>query len=236
MEEDWFLRDSTHYNNPYDIGRHESVTRATPQTTEPPTTQLPTISETTISPDEFFEWLKKYTSVAPDAVNITFVNETTVVDDVDHVVFKRKKEAINDISFVTCYPRFHPLTPCEDLMGSWVLRVFVWAVIILALSGNAAVLFVMLASRKGIDPPQFFISNLAFADLCLGIYLAFIGVVDLQTYGDQRFFLSAISWQMGPGCKTAGFFAIFSTELSLYLLVLITLERVFTIAHARQVN
>jgi leucine-rich repeat-containing G protein-coupled receptor 6 len=137
----------------------------------------------------------------------------------------------NSLKDFTCIPRVSQFAPCEDMMGSWALRVCVWAVVILTVFGNAAVLFVLVASRKSMDVPQFLVCNLAFADLCLGVYLAFISVVDLQTQGNGRFYLSAIPWQNGPGCKTAGFFAIFATELSVYSLVLITFERLYTISN-----
>ena len=149
---------------------------------------------------------------------------------------KTRVHPTSKLDDLRCFPRYNEFTPCEDLLGSWALRVLVWAVVILALSGNAAVLFVMVASKKTMDTPQFLISNLAFADLILGIYLAFISVVDLQTHGSQAFYLSAVTWQLGAGCKTAGFLAIFATELSVYLLVVITFERLYTFTYAMQVR
>lgn len=132
---------------------------------------------------------------------------------------------------VKCSPPGDALRPCDNLMNPWPLRVSIWFILVLALLGNGSVLFVMLASKDKIKVPQFFISNLAFADFCLGIYLAFLACVDARTYGDQ-FYQSALLWQMGPGCSTAGFIAVFSSELSCSMLVAITLERVYTIYHS----
>ena len=135
-----------------------------------------------------------------------------------------------------CIPRPNPLTPCQNLMDPWPLRIAIWAVWVLALLGNGTVLFVMIAARGKMDVPQILICNLAFADFCIGVYLAFLAVVDVRTYGDRSFYQSALDWQLGPGCKTAGFIAVFSSELSVYSLVALTLERVYTIAHTFNQN
>ena len=135
-----------------------------------------------------------------------------------------------------CIPRPNPLTPCQNLMDPWPLRVAIWAVWVLALLGNGTVLFVMIAAREKMDVPQILICNLAFADFCIGVYLAFLAVIDVRTYGERSFYQSALDWQLGPGCKTAGFIAVFASELSVYSLVALTLERVYTIAHTFKQN
>ena len=131
---------------------------------------------------------------------------------------------------VLCTPHENPLTPCENLMDPWVLRVAIWAIWVLALFGNGTVLFIGIAAREKLKSNDFLICNLAFADFCMGIYLAFLAVVDIRTFGDRSFFQSALEWQFGPGCKSAGFIAVFSSELSVYTLVVLTLERVHAIA------
>lgn len=133
---------------------------------------------------------------------------------------------------INCYPLPDALSPCENLMDPMALRVFVWTVCVLAILGNLSVLFVTVASREKKDVPQMLVFNLAFADFLLGVYLAFLGIVDIRTFGNSSFYESALQWQNGPGCKTAGFIAIFSSELSVFLLVLITLERLQTVAYS----
>ena len=65
---------------------------------------------------------------------------------------------------------------------------------------------------------------------CLG----FLAFVDASTLGEFRKF--AIPWQVSIGCKTAGFLGVFSTELSVYTLSVITLERNYAITHAMHLN
>lgn len=51
-----------------------------------------------------------------------------------------------------------------------------------------------------------------------------------------EYFNFAIDWQHGLGCKVAGFITVFSSELSIYTLTIITLERYFPIAYPLQIN
>ena len=131
---------------------------------------------------------------------------------------------------VSCQPLENPLTPCENLMDPRFLRVAIWAVWVIALLGNGIVLFVGIASKEKLESSEFLICNLACADLGMGLYLIFLATVDIRTFGSGKFFQSALDWQLGAGCKSAGFIAIFSNELSLFILVILTLERVYTIS------
>lgn len=76
--------------------------------------------------------------------------------------------------------------------------------------------------------------NLACADFLMGVYLLMIAVFDLRTMG--QYFNWAIDWQHGIGCKMAGFITVFSSELSIYTLTVITMERYFPIAYPLQIN
>ena len=136
---------------------------------------------------------------------------------------------------VRCVPHENPLTPCQYLLDPWILKIAIWAVWVLALLGNGTVLFIGIATREKLESNEFLICNLAFADFCMGVYLAFLAIVDVRTFGSS-FFQSALDWQLGPGCKAAGFIAVFSSELSIYTLVVLTLERVYTISHAFNQN
>ena len=131
---------------------------------------------------------------------------------------------------VYCEPAPDPLSPCDNLIDPWFLRVAIWAIWVLAVLGNSTVLFTILAAREKIEVSQFLVCNLAFADFCIGIYLTFLAVVDVRTFGDRSFFQSALQWQLSAGCQAAGFIAVFACELSVYILVVLTLERVHTIA------
>ncbi|XP_050672848.1 lutropin-choriogonadotropic hormone receptor isoform X2 [Leptidea sinapis] len=135
---------------------------------------------------------------------------------------------------VRCLPLPGPFLPCVDLFDWWTLRCGVWAVFLLALLGNGTVVFVLVFSRSRIDVPRFLVTNLAAADFFMGIYLGFLAVVDAGTLGEFR--SHAISWQMSGCCRLAGFLGVLSSELSVYTLAVITLERNYAITHAMHLN
>ena len=62
----------------------------------------------------------------------------------------------------------------------------------------------------------------------------FLAVVDAATLGEFRKF--AISWQFSRGCQMAGFLGVLSSELSVYTLAVITMERHYAITHAMHLN
>lgn len=136
---------------------------------------------------------------------------------------------------VECTPEpADPFFPCDDLMDSSLLRVGVWIVFLLALLGNAIVIFVIITRSSRIDVSRFLICNLAVADLCMGVYLGLLAIVDASTRGNFRSY--GVEWQLSNGCKTAGFLAVLSSETSVFTLTVITVERYIAITHALDIT
>ena len=139
-----------------------------------------------------------------------------------------------------CLPLEDPFNPCEDLLGEDnVLRSFIWIVIILALIGNSLVIIVFLGytvitkrTKVELFVVHFFYFNLAIADFLMGIYLFTIAVQDLRTLGNFSMF--DIAWRTEGGCAFSGFCAITSTMVSVYVLLAITVERLYTFSRALQ--
>ncbi|XP_017119258.1 lutropin-choriogonadotropic hormone receptor [Drosophila elegans] len=132
---------------------------------------------------------------------------------------------------IECYPMPNDLNPCEDVMGYQWLRISVWIVVALAVVGNVAVLTVILSIRPESTPvPRFLMCHLAFADLCLGVYLLFVASIDAHSMGE--YFNFAYDWQYGLGCKVAGFLTVFASHLSVFTLTVITIERWLAITQA----
>ncbi|XP_068979093.1 lutropin-choriogonadotropic hormone receptor isoform X5 [Bombus flavifrons] len=137
-------------------------------------------------------------------------------------------------SFTDIWPQLSPFLPCQDLFDWWTLRCGVWVVFLLAMLGNGTVVFVLIFSRSKMDVPRFLVCNLAAADFFMGIYLGLLAVVDASTLGEFRMY--AIPWQTSAGCQLAGFLGVLSSELSVYTLAVITLERNYAITHAMHLN
>uniref|UniRef100_A0A5F8HF07 Follicle-stimulating hormone receptor n=1 Tax=Monodelphis domestica TaxID=13616 RepID=A0A5F8HF07_MONDO len=140
----------------------------------------------------------------------------------------------NEVVDVACFPKPDAFNPCEDIMGYNFLRVLIWFISILSITGNIVVLVILITSQYKLTVPRFLMCNLAFADLCIGVYLLLIASVDIHTKSQYHNY--AIDWQTGAGCEAAGFFTVFASELSVYTLTAITLERWHTITYAMQLD
>lgn len=113
------------------------------------------------------------------------------------------------------------------------------------------------ANSKDVTVTKFLMSNLAFADLCLGLYLLLIAAIDAHSIGE--YFNYGYDWQYGElhrdcigqhldenssqstfctgfGCQAAGFLTVFASHLSVYTLCIITLERWYAITNAMHLN
>ena len=149
------------------------------------------------------------------------------------LIFEEADHDLPDHSLLAesyCVPTPNDFYPCEDLFGENWLRACVWVVFSMALFGNLSVIFGLALNFKKLDIPQYLVLNLAFADLFLAIYLGFLAFVDIITLGDFR--SHALEWQFSANCNAAGFLATFASELSVYTLVVITIERFTTIKYS----
>ena len=134
------------------------------------------------------------------------------------------------LSPVECLPGPDALRPCDDIMGNVILTSISWLFSIIALLGNAMVFCVLMLSRRTVSVTKFLLVNLSFADLCLALYLFILVSASSHTHGNYYNYVR--EWQYGGGCSVAGFLAIFSSQLSMLVLVIITVERYFAIVHA----
>ncbi|KAK6328169.1 hypothetical protein J4Q44_G00001470 [Coregonus suidteri] len=133
-----------------------------------------------------------------------------------------------------CTPEPDAFNPCEDLLGYSFLRSVTWLITVFAVAGNMAVLVVLITSHQKLNVSRFLMCNLAFADLCMGLYLLLIAAMDYHSRNE--YYNHATDWQTGMGCGVAGFLTVFASELSVYTLTMITLERWHTITNAMHIN
>ncbi|XP_049726505.1 follicle-stimulating hormone receptor isoform X2 [Elephas maximus indicus] len=167
-------------------------------------------------------------------VSLTEDDESSYGRGFDMMYSDLDYDLCNEVVDVTCSPKPDAFNPCEDIMGYNILRVLIWFISILAITGNIIVLAILITSQYKLTVPRFLMCNLAFADFCIGIYLLLIASVDIHT--KSQYYNYAIDWQTGAGCDAAGFLTVFASELSVYTLTAITLERWHTITHAMQLD
>ncbi|KAK7077465.1 hypothetical protein SK128_020615 [Halocaridina rubra] len=74
---------------------------------------------------------------------------------------------------------------------------------------------------------SFLIVNLGLGDLMMGVYLLIVAVVDLQYRGVYAAY--EVTWRASSLCQLAGFISTFSSELSVFTLTTITVDRLMVI-------
>ncbi|XP_030847596.1 relaxin receptor 2 isoform X2 [Strongylocentrotus purpuratus] len=121
------------------------------------------------------------------------------------------------------------LDSCSRLMPNTILRVALWVIGFGALIGNTIVLVFRCRTDHSVSAKTqgLFISNLAIADFLMGIYMLIISSADV--YYGEYFYLYAEQWRGSVTCKVAGFIAFLSSETSVFILAIITIDRVLCV-------
>ncbi|XP_068081726.1 G-protein coupled receptor GRL101-like [Anabrus simplex] len=126
-----------------------------------------------------------------------------------------------------CLPAPDEFSSCEDLMSNLVLRVCVWVLGVGATLGNILVIAWRTRFKHTNQVHSFLITNLAIGDLFMGLYLLIIAAVDAHYRG--VYFIHDSAWRSSELCNLAGFISTFSSELSVFTLTVITLDRLLVI-------
>ncbi|KAJ8796033.1 hypothetical protein J1605_002795 [Eschrichtius robustus] len=152
-------------------------------------------------------------------------------------VWQRIKASPTDLAVVTssaeneehsqiiihCTPSTGAFKPCEHLLGSWMIRLTVWFIFLVALFFNLLVILTTFASCTSLPSSKLFIGLISVSNLFMGAYTGILTFLDAVSWG--RFAEFGIWWEIGSGCKIAGFLAVFSSESAIFLLMLAAVER-----------
>ncbi|KAL4622869.1 leucine-rich repeat-containing G-protein coupled receptor 4-like isoform X1 [Arapaima gigas] len=117
--------------------------------------------------------------------------------------------------------------PCEFLLGSWMIRITVWFICLVALGANAVVLAATFSPGGALCSATLLVGLLAASNLLLGVYVGALAVLDAATWG--AFAQFGVWWETGPSCRAAGLLAVFSSEASVLFLALAAVERSVTV-------
>nr|XP_044607669.1 leucine-rich repeat-containing G-protein coupled receptor 4 isoform X2 [Equus asinus] len=124
---------------------------------------------------------------------------------------------------IHCTPSTGAFKPCEYLLGSWMIRLTVWFIFLVALFFNLLVILTTFASCPSLPSSKLFIGLISVSNLLMGAYTGILTFLDAVSWG--RFAEFGIWWEIGSGCKIAGFLAVFSSESAIFLLMLAAVER-----------
>lgn len=104
-----------------------------------------------------------------------------------------------------------------------MIRLTVWFIFLVALFFNLLVILTTFASCTSLPSSKLFIGLISVSNLFMGAYTGILTFLDAVSWG--RFAEFGIGWEIGSGCKIAGFLAVFSSESAIFLLMLAAIER-----------
>ncbi|XP_030845461.1 G-protein coupled receptor GRL101-like [Strongylocentrotus purpuratus] len=131
---------------------------------------------------------------------------------------------------VDCQTEKDRFSSCDNLLQNQLLRILMWILGISALIGNSFVVCYRILQRKRVENSQVqshLISNLAVSDLMMGVYMMIIASTD-EFYRGQ-YYLHSEYWRGGLLCSAAGFISMLSSEVSVFLVMIISLDRLFCV-------
>ncbi|XP_006859622.1 PREDICTED: leucine-rich repeat-containing G-protein coupled receptor 5 isoform X2 [Chrysochloris asiatica] len=137
------------------------------------------------------------------------------------------EEDLKALHSVQCSPSPGPFKPCEHLFGSWLNRIGVWTIAVLAFTCNALVTSTVFRSPLYISSIKLLIGLIAVVNMLMGVSSAMLAGVDAFTFGS--FAQYGAWWEKGVGCQVISFLSIFASESSVFLLTLAALERGFSV-------
>ncbi|KAM7440722.1 hypothetical protein ABFA07_010120 [Porites harrisoni] len=188
--------------------------------------QLTTVSRKTFRGLISLEYLyldkNKLTEVSPEAFSELRNMKYLKLDRFILCCYAKKS-----ISGVDCDSPVDEFSSCDDLMKNNTLQICIWILGILAFVGNLLVIIWRAIDKEENRTHSFLLTNLAFADLFMGVYLLTIAVMDLRWRGE--YFKHDVKWRSGLGCQITGALSMLSSEVSVLILTIITLDRLVCI-------
>ncbi|XP_023239409.1 relaxin receptor 1-like [Centruroides sculpturatus] len=133
-----------------------------------------------------------------------------------------------------CHPRSDGISSLEHLLDKVILRFSVWTMASVACIGNFFVLMSRVLLKEPNEIHSFFIKNLSLADLLMSIYLFIIASQDVIFRG--KYMLYQPQWKKSWLCRFSGFLSTLSSEASVLVLAVITLDRYVSICYPLSVQ
>ncbi|XP_078349717.1 uncharacterized protein LOC144634555 [Oculina patagonica] len=135
--------------------------------------------------------------------------------------------AKKSIEGVECESPVDDFSSCDDLMKNKVIQICIWILGILAFAGNLLVIIWRTIDKEENRVHSFLLTNLAVADMIMGVYMLTIAIMDLRW--QEEYFKHDIEWRSGMGCQITGALSMLSSEVSVLILTIITLDRLISI-------
>ncbi|XP_071809338.1 uncharacterized protein [Asterias amurensis] len=171
-----------------------------------------------------------------DIRDVSSVASKDVFDDLDSLetivasqfLFCCLREQTKDQQMINCIAPSDEFSDCKDLIRNPALRFFIWVLGISALLGNLFVFGYRIATtyrdkRDAASVQTFLITNLAASDFLMGVYMIIIASADAHFRDNYALF--AEGWRGGFVCKLAGILSVLSSEVSVFVVMLLSIDR-----------
>ena len=125
-----------------------------------------------------------------------------------------------------CSPLPDEYSSCSDLLSAPALQIAVWIIGIISVVGNLfVVIWRSVKDRRTVASTL--ILNLGLSDCLMGLYLVIVASADTYYRGVYIFY--ADLWRSSIICNLAGFLSIVSSEVSVFTMVIMTVDRVMMV-------
>uniref|UniRef100_A0A3P9JNN1 Relaxin family peptide receptor 2a n=1 Tax=Oryzias latipes TaxID=8090 RepID=A0A3P9JNN1_ORYLA len=176
-----------------------------------------------------FSHLTHLQSLAVEGIEIPDIQTKMFLPmrNLSHIYFKVFQYCSYAPHVRSCKPNTDGISSFEDLLANMVLRVSVWVMAFITCFGNLLVIGMRSLIRAENNLHAVCIKVLCCADCLMGVYLFFVGVFDVKFRGQYN--RNALQWMESVECRTIGFLAMLSSEVSVLLLTYLTLEKFLVI-------
>ena len=137
--------------------------------------------------------------------------------------------AEKSVKGVDCESPVDEFSSCDDLLKNNTLQICIWILGILAFLGNLFVIIWRIIDKEENRVHSLLLTNLAVADMLMGVYLLTIAILDVTWRGE--YFKHDIDWRSGLGCQIVGVLSMLSSEVSVLILTIITMDRFLCIVY-----
>ncbi|KAL6098723.1 rxfp2 [Pungitius sinensis] len=176
-----------------------------------------------------FNHLTHLQSLALEGIEISNIQTKMFLPmkNLSHIYFETFQYCSYAPHVRSCKPNTDGISSFEDLLANMVLRVSVWVMAFITCFGNLFVIGMRSLIRAENNLHAACIKVLCCADCLMGVYLFFVGVFDIKFRGQYN--RNALLWMESIECRTIGFLAMLSSEVSVLLLTYLTLEKFLVI-------
>lgn len=128
-----------------------------------------------------------------------------------------------------CFAPEESISSCSNLIGLDILRIFLWLLGIAAVIGNiTVVIYRVLIDKANLKKSySLFVINLGISDFIMGVYMLTIAAVDMHYSG--VYVAHDKDWRKSILCATAGILSTISSEMSTFVILMITIDRFIVI-------